>query len=351
MFPCCHQGCSRTRRCIARTRRWASSLMVALGAGLLAACGATTGGTEVGNPNTTAERSVTGSVETQSTTSMSVKHASHRGDDHMRTGGAQSALATSRCRADLVEAIDSKNTSASSDVGDDCSFTLSLTVGRAYRFRFSHNGTPVAYLRIPRTTQVWGPFVAVVSSGSDPINLGTVSFASGNATPQHELSEQSDQDDDGIPDAEDSDADGNGILDDLEEDCDLDGVPDSVDEDTSACAGQSGTVAVLFVRPSNEVRFERIRPDTAIGAFAACHIDLSSVTADTFRVLAADGTAVPCIYQLKSSDTIVACRHDDTLLALDTEYTALLSGARCTDGRSIRTRSWSWRTSTTTTGD
>lgn len=317
---------------------WSLCLLVAL-----LACGRVTslqGGTETGNPDT-GERAVTGEVTSESADANSAAEPTEKAvafGTADRLGGG--------CAADTVRVINSRGVSREVEIDADCGFTVSLPVRKAYLFRFLKNAVPVGSLFIPRVSDAYSAYVAVVAASVSPLALGRITIAQGLARAQYHPDAQNDLDGDGESDDTDDDDDGDGTSDDDEDDCDLDGIPGELDEATDSCddAAATGTVPVLRVKPRNELLFERVSLHEAVGALVACEIDADSLTAATFRVDSDAGVAIACQLHIHESGSGVVCRHDSDPFAPDTVYTATLEGLECQNGNVVRTRSWSWRT-------
>ena len=169
--------------------------------GLAACSGASTGGAEAGNPPSA--RALAGTLP----------------------------LEESACQADGVVATDSSGETITADVASDCSFSIELTIGKAYVVSFIKSDSFVASMIFNNGPGTLPSSVLVVSSGEAAILLGNITITDGVATPENEPAEQNDQDEDGVDDFEDDDDDGDEVSDDEEEDCDLDGFTDGLDED------------------------------------------------------------------------------------------------------------------------
>lgn len=175
------------------------------GIALLSSCGGNAeGGTEFGNPT----RSLVGELDAT-------------------MGGLSS------CPADRVMATDIAGQTTQTDVRADCSFSLSLTLNRSYVISYTLEDEFVATLIFQSGTSSLTSSVLFVSSGSTSIDLGTVTFDNGKASPEKNPVAQNDRDGDGDNDLDDEDDDNDNIPDEDEEDCDLDGHLD--DDDESEC--------------------------------------------------------------------------------------------------------------------
>lgn len=184
-----------------------------------------TGGSEAGNPPDI--RNVIGEVPQSSEASLRIAH--------------QEAFS---CQADEVTAINPDGNSFFADIESDCSFLLSLPIGDSYSLSFYLDESLVAEMVFDDNNDSTSPFLMIVSSGEEDINLGEIIFEGDIAYPEFEPSTQNDQDGDGLVDFDDEDDDGDGVADEGEEeieeeeeeeeestppDADSDGIEDSSD--------------------------------------------------------------------------------------------------------------------------
>lgn len=257
------------------------------------------------------------------------------------------------CAADAVMATDTAGESTTANVEADCTFSLTLSVGKAYVISLLLDNAFVATLLFDSGVGGFTTSTLPVGAGDGAIDIGTITVSGTVATCDREPLEQNDHDDDGEDDLEDDDDDNDGVNDDEEEDCDLDGHIDDLDEDDSCEADEdrNDEARVLEVKPRNdphpELGEDRVDLDKEVRARIACTIEQASVNADTFRVEAV-GDVIDCTYEFSGrgrGDT-VRCEHDDQDFLADTTYTATLEGVLCEDGRTVKTTSWSWRTET-----
>lgn len=297
-----------------------------------------TGGTETGNPDTGETRTVSGSVD--SGTSSDTSKGLHL-----------PLPSLSACAADTVYAISGRDVVASTTVDESsCAFSLTVATGEAYGLVFTKLFLLVGVMQFDNRATAFTAPVAVVSAGAADITLGAVSIASHLASATQRVAEQNDQDADGTDDYTDDDDDNDAVADDDESDCDLDGIADAFDGDTDDCTTTTDETAVdvAEVMPRHDHRRDgerRFAPrPLPIEARMRCVIDLDTVTAETFAVRTESGDALTCEYVLSLNDRAVVCRHEDIPLVADTVYAATIAGVRCVDGRTVATRSWSWRT-------
>ncbi len=299
---------------------------------LLCGCGAG-GGTEFGNPTDGTSRVVTGEVESVST--------------NIASSTTGKALKSTTCAADILVAANSKDEEISVVIASDCTFSISLPVGKVYRLSLEKNdGTVVGVLQFQNHPNLFTDTSMAVSKASSIMALGRITLSGSTATPATQPASLTDQDGDGIPDITDPDDDNDGIPDTEEADCDLDGFIDDHDDDNSTCTAQPATAHVLRVSPRHDFQFalrsRRAPINEPIRARVSCVIDSTSITAQSFRVTA-NNDVVTCVYNVPTPGRHVECTHTAVMLS-DTTYTATLSGVRCLNGETVETRSWSWKT-------
>lgn len=313
---------------------------------LLSACGGSAqGGSEAGNPPDVSARSVEGTVPAASS--------------------SVSARAGIPCAVDTVIATDSAAQTISADVESDCSFSLSLSVDKAYSIGFVLDDVFVAAMIFNNNDASLSSAVFVVSAGETAINLGLVTISGAVATAEMEPASQNDQDEDGVDDFDDDDDDDDGKADDDEEDCDLDGYKDDYDEDSSSCEDDSGddspddnggnddsgedtsAALVLEVDPRNDTDLSSgdVDLEEEVEVRVSCEIDSATLGDETFQIVSELGVAIECQFDVSGSGAEISCEHEDDLFLPDTIYTATISGLQCADGRTIETASWSWVTS------
>lgn len=297
----------------------------------LTSCGGASGGSEFGNPT----RAVTGAV---ATTSLS--------ENTPLSFLISNAMATETCPADAVIATDSQGEATTVTVEIDCSFSLDLTVNKAYAVSFVLNDEFVATLYVRNSSTGLKSSVFVLSDGETDIDLGDVIISDGEADPENDPAEQCDVDDDDIDDYDDTDDDGDGVLDDDEGDCDLDGYDDGYDEEDDTCDtgegdGDAVVGTILDVYPENEAEY--IWLDEFVEVAFDCEINQDSVTAETFRV-ESDADAIACEFNFSESDSVVSCDHSDQGFLPATTYTATIDGVTCVDGTGVSVETWSWST-------
>lgn len=295
----------------------------------LTSCGGASGGSEFGNPT----RAVTGTL---TTTSLS--------ENSFLSLFISNAIATETCPADTVIATDSQGESTTVTVETDCSFSLELTVNKAYAVSFVLNDEFVATLYVRNSSTGLKSSVFVLSDGETNVDLGDVIISDGEADPESDPAEQCDVDDDDVDDYDDTDDDGDGVLDDDEGDCDLDGYDDGYDEDDVTCDTGDGDAVIgtiLDVYPENEAEY--IGLDEFVEVAFDCEVSQDSVTAETFRV-ESDTDVINCEFNFSESDTVVSCDHSDQEFLPTTTYTVTIDGAVCSDDTEIANESWSWAT-------
>lgn len=317
-------------------KRWRAIIGIGVLCCLLG-CGAVVqqqqGGTETGNPDTGETRTITGTVDGGASDSVSKRLA-----------------LTTNCDADTVFAFTGRDGGTSAAVADDCTFSLAVDADDAYMLIFVRAFQLAGVMLFDNRATAFAAPVAVVSAGDQNIQLGSITIVAGDATPAQRLAEQNDQDADGIDDYNDNDDDGDGTADDDEADCDLDGIQDTYDGDTADCSADSGdaTQASMFeVVPRNdrlrdtERRFAGL--SEPVRARFACELKQDTVTTATFQVQDSGGNPVACTYNFGNSGRGVECRHSTSFTA-STVYTAQINGIQCVDGRTVSSRTWSWRT-------
>lgn len=297
----------------------------------LTACSSSPGGTEFGNPT----REVEGTLATASAS-----------QNALTSFFIPSAMAAVACPADTAIATDSKGLTTRASVASDCSFSLSLTVNKAYALSFVLADEFVATLFVRNSATDLKSSVFVLSSGATTINLGNVIISDGEADPESDPASQNDEDGDGIDDFDDSDDDGDSVTDDDEEDCDLDGYDDGYDDDDADCDtdeddDETATGTILDVYPENEAEF--IALNETIEVLFDCDVDTTTVSQDSFSVEADDDT-IACDYTFSESDTLVSCEHDGQDFLPATTYSTTIDGVSCTDGTEVESESWSWTT-------
>lgn len=187
-------------------------LLLVITAGFVS-CGGSLGGVEAGNPPD-ATRQVTGQVASAS------QSLSNR------------FLTSSDCPVDGVVAVDTLAQTTSASFDGTCTFTLNLTVNKAYALNFYLDDSFVAAMIFNNGVNQPASSVTIISSGTSAIDLGLITLNGEEATPEYEPAEQNDQDEDGVSDYEDEDDDDDSIEDSGEDDCDSDGIPDDYDEDS-----------------------------------------------------------------------------------------------------------------------
>lgn len=296
--------------------------MLTLVAGILALAACSGAGTTVPTSGTT--RSITGTLPSGAPAAL-FKAANH-----------------SNCAADSVIATDTTGETEVGSIEHDCSFELELTIGRSYVISFTADGAFVATLIFDSGVTGFSDSVMGISDGDDPIGLGTITISGNTATSANNPLDVLDQDGDGTLDSEDRDDDDDGIDDEDEGDCDLDGYLDDHDDDD--CDEDADGDRILRVKPANHS--DDVDLDKDVRVKASCTIDQTSVTADSFSVVSAEGDAIACTYEFMGEGTgsMVRCRHHDNPFVANTVYTATVSGMRCEGGSELVEASWSFTT-------
>lgn len=259
----------------------------------------------------------------------------------------QAQTASSNCRADAILATDTSDDTTSFDVADDCSFSITLGVDKAYILSFVKNDEFVASLEFDTGVSGFGGNTLPIFAGGGVIDLGAITFTGTLASAEHEPLDQIDTDGDGIADRLDDDDDNDGIEDWDENDCDLDGCRDDYDDD-SECdpgirAGQ-GSGRIIEVRPGRGNG--RVNLNEEIRARIACRVDIDSLTAETFSVVDSDGNAVDCNYQVSDRTPVTSRAECEPVsdLSAETTYTVTLNGILCEDSTEVESRTWTFTT-------
>lgn len=294
------------------------------------ACGQISlGGTEAGNPDD--DRAITGTVLSSDTASSLGKKAT-----------------SSACAAETVRAINSSEEVATATVDSRCEFSLSVPIKKAYVLSFLRDDTVVGVLHFQHRSGELPTRTMPIHAGRNALALGRIRFSGAIALPETQPATQNDADDDGTADFDDPDDDNDGVSDADEPDCDLDGFEDALDDEPDDCSvADAKAVPIRAVLPHHDASLEReyrfVNLTREVRARFGCDVDTSTVTASTFQVVAV-GHVVSCRFGFSDSGRRVVCDHDADPFAASQIYTASIDGVRCADGRSIRARTWSWRT-------
>lgn len=303
--------------------------LLIIGLSLIAGCGGGTSGTAADDTEGDS-RTVTGSL------------ASAGG------AGLMKGLHADDCEADMIIATTTSGETSSADVEEDCSFSLSLSVGRSYVISLALDDDFIATLIFDSGIRGDTTSVLPLSSGGI-LDLGIITIFGNVATAEHEPLDECDQDGDGEDDLEDEDDDDDGVEDEEEEDCDFDGSLDDYDEDDGECEeGEDENIAyILSVKPYDDPEgWDPVDLEREVKARIDCEVDESTVTSETFYVVSEDGEhMVECNYEFSGSGSKIECDHDDFEDFLpDTYYSATIDGVMCLDGRAVETLSWIWLT-------
>lgn len=303
--------------------------------------GGSVGGTEAGNPPSTLERSVIGSVPSATQNRV--------------TQLLGVSLRADACAADRVIATNVSGDTVMADVSSSCTLQLVLPIDTAYSVSFVKNDAFIASMIFNNNPNTFASSYFVVSAGASPIDFGAIVFVNGVATPAVEPATQNDYDDDGVSDYDDDDDDEDGLSDEHEEDCDLNGLindyddpcEDESDGDNGNDEDEEVTATLLEVEPRNDRNLtddeELVSLNETVQARFNCNVDFDSVTAFTFSIVATADT-IECVYDVSDSGETIRCEHDDDPFLPDTTYTATLDGVTCDGGVPISAVSWSWKT-------
>lgn len=261
------------------------------------------------------------------------------------------ALGTGDCVADTVIATDTAGEITTTAVNDDCSFSITLQVGKSYSLSFAKGDQLIADLLFESGVAGFATASFSCSPGENIIDLGVITISGSVARPDSNPLDHVDQDQDGIADLEDHDDDGDEVPDEEEMDCDLDGIWDDFDEENLCEEPSSAHAHVLEVKPRNdphpELGEDDVDLDKDVKARISCEVDPQTVTSETFRVASEDGQdVVACTFEFSgtgSSGNRIECEHEQPFLP-HTVYIATIEGVRCLDGREVEARSWSWLT-------
>lgn len=330
-------------------RSWGLSFFgtALMGMSLMACGGASTSAT--GTTTDSTERAITGNLSSGGASLATPA---------LVAGGSAAQLTADGCYADTVIATDTTGAAVTADVDAACDFSMELTPGKSYSIGFVLDGSFVASLVFDAGVTGFTSSALPVSDGTGAIDLGAIVLSGNVATSANNPLDECDSDDDGISDLDDSDDDNDGTDDASESDCDLDGViddNDDSDDDESCSASFDATTEarVLEVKPRNDPDTDAgedfVDLDKEIKARIGCVIDESSVTSETFSVVAGDGTALMCEYRFSDTDDSsehqsIKCRHESEDFLPDTDYTITISGVMCEDGRTVQESSWQFHT-------
>lgn len=308
---------------------------------ILGACGGSAAGTDAASDT----RTVSGNLGT---------------DAALLVSAEAQALTDDGCAADTVIATATDGTSASAAVDSACDFSLALTIGKSYSIGFVLGDVFVASLVFEAGADGSTSSDLPISSGTTDLDLGIITITGNIAVATSNPLSQCDKDDDGDSDYDDSDDDNDGIDDSEERDCDLDGSIDDNDEsddsDDDSCSDsidESAIAPVISVKPRNDPNTDDgeddVDLDKDVKAKIKCLVDETTLTADTFRVVDAEGNAISCSYDIELESASyeidqIRCRHDADPFTADMTYTITLDGLMCLDGRPVESRSWQFHT-------
>ncbi len=255
--------------------------------------------------------------------------------------------ASGECLANAVVAIDAMDGGrVEADVDANCQFSIDLQVDHAYQLFLMKDGEEVATLHMPSNSAEFTNQFLVVAVGVVDIDLGDITIVNNIAFPEHNPNDHGDGKDDWS-----------------DRDCDLDGKPDDFDDDKQCNDDDDDACAtVLKVKPRNGQ--ENVHLKQKVKAVVSCDIDESTLTSETFKVVAENGEAIDCVFEIKNhgGKQVIICQHDASLFLAETRYTATLDGVKCEDrckdddwgegkswprpqcGCEIEPKSWSWTT-------
>ncbi|MBX7149524.1 Ig-like domain-containing protein [bacterium] len=275
---------------------------------ILNACGSA-GGVEAGNPpDLPTTRNVIGTL----------------------TGPGASITATSRtigddCGADTLIATNSLAETITASVGSDCSFSITLDIGKAYALALLKDDTFIASFIFNNTLSTISSITLIIADGTDDIDLGNITINGNRASCELEIEQE-------------------------DNDCDLDGYPDGFDDDESCDdnndEGDGGSddetdASILEVSPRNGEN--EVSIDEEIEVRFACTLDEATVNNTTFSITDDLDNTISCTFDIE--DDQVSCEHA-TNFDLNTVYTVTLSGITCNDATEIPETSWSFTTET-----
>jgi len=306
---------------------------------LLFIIGCGQGGSEAGNPPSS--RIVTGNLTSTASSSSSLSLLKYHTDPQSDT---ESNNLSDTCEADLVIAFDSAGGFTQASANADCSFDLSLETDKAYEVNFFLNDEFVAYLVMMNNDGDFDSPIMFVSEGDESINLGRITIIDFMAFPENQPASQNDRDRDGTFDFDDDDDDNDGRRDRDERDCDLDGFRDDFDdffsEDFDCEGGDDTGPEILNVNPWDGEEFVPL--DELVMVLFSCELNSDTVNATNFKVEDSLGNAITCNYLIDID--IAICEHDADPFLDNTEYTATISGVKCSDDQTLPIVSWSWNT-------
>lgn len=227
------------------------------------------------------------------------------------------------CFADGVIALDAKGNSKKTAVDNACDFNLELDTGKAYAINFTRGEKFVASLIFDRGFGNEKGKTFYLSSATEELDLGNITFVDGDASPQNNPLDANDWDGDGESDLVDLDDDGDQIEDMREYDCGYDGFYD--DE----CEYNEDEVNVLRVFPADGE--ENVDLDSGLVIALPCEVDESILSESAFFEIASDSGDLPlCSGYLEVEDgiTYIDCAVAEGWQP-STTYSVALGGFSC----------------------
>ncbi len=266
-------------------------------------------------------------------------------------------LATAEsCPVTEVMALNASGEVESSDIDENCSFSLDLENDQSYAVSFLADGVFAGTLIFQSGIDGFSDRVIKLDDSGTDIDLGQITLLDGVATPENNPLSFNDCDGDGVNDDEDFDDDDDGLKDYEEQDCDLDGFSDDDDlrddlnDDSQNCQEQDLSTGFRRVKPYAGAEDVAIERDIRVSA--SCIVDQSSVSNDSFHVESADGTPLVGTFEFSDigSENTIKFEHEENM-AIDTSYTVTLDGILCENGDALPAISFSFATETEDTSD
>lgn len=305
------------------------------------ACLSNEGGTEIGNSTRNVIGTSTTDIETNNISfqesSVSLSYFKSAGKPPPPPPGN---IDLDSCGVDQILAIDSQGNQSNADLDEDCNFTLALTTNKAYSIILFREGQNFGPMRFQNGSGVLETSIFYVSSGSDPINLGTITINNNQGFPSIEPSTQNDQDGDGIPDFLDDDDDNDGLPDIDEGDCDFDGFWNDFDEDFDCEENSEGIGFIEEIFPFFDD--SDIPINETIELRTDCAINFATVNSNTFNIRDESNNPISCNYSLFDDDILIC--EPQSNLSTNTTYTVRVEGLKCEDNTLIEILSWSFTT-------
>lgn len=316
---------------------------------------------------TTTTRVITGTVPNKPTSSF------------LLSEGADRAFS---CIADAVQFLDSKLATTRATVDENCLFSGTVSIGKAYTIQFMQEGEILATLHFASNSEGTKKKSLFISTGEHAIDLGNIRFIGDEAISANNPLDQVDEDGDGDSDANDFDDDGDGLPDVDEEDCDNDGIIDDHDETSETCepiqaetdfddsdetqdtedtqgkkTEENKPVAdptivanyIYEVQPAFDPNnMARVDVEADIVVRVNCPVDVKTVNQTNFSVVG-KSESLKCLLSVQNrrNNGDVVCAHTEAMRE-NSIYTATVKDLTCTDGKSIEGRVWNWTTAAKT---